>query len=135
MPRFDANLAKRRADEFVLGNVDELGRAIGLELGRRLILKTPRDTGRAAQNWNASVDVTDATTHERTAEGIALAVSRPIVAEFKLSKHTLYWTNGLPYAERLENGWSRQAPAGMVDVTIAEMKPIVERVAGRIGRG
>lgn len=125
---------KRRADAEVLGRVDKLGRAAGLELGRRLILKTPRDTGRASQNWNASTDSPDTRTHERTDEGTALAEGGPIVASFKLSKQALYWTNGLPYAERLENGYSRQAPRGMIAVTVEEMRPVVERLAGRISR-
>ena len=34
----------------------------------------------------------------------------------------IYIQNNLPYANRLENGWSNQAPAGMVALTIAEVE-------------
>ena len=30
--------------------------------------------------------------------------------------------NNLPYANRLENGWSKQAPKGMVALTLSEMR-------------
>lgn len=35
---------------------------------------------------------------------------------------SVYIVNGLPYAERLENGWSQQAPYGMVALTVSELK-------------
>lgn len=37
-----------------------------------------------------------------------------------------YIANNLPYAERLENGWSRQAPVGMVGVTVIKFQSIVK---------
>lgn len=43
----------------------------------------------------------------------------------------LYFTNALPYAQRLEHGWSRlQAPGGMVALTMAEF-PMLVREAGQ----
>lgn len=38
---------------------------------------------------------------------------------------SVYIVNGLPYAERLENGWSKQAPTGMVALTVAELQNVV----------
>lgn len=38
---------------------------------------------------------------------------------------TVYIVNGLPYAERLENGWSKQAPLGMVALTVQELQNVV----------
>lgn len=38
--------------------------------------------------------------------------------------------NNLPYAQRLEDGWSRQAPNGMVFLTVLEYQDIVRRAAG-----
>lgn len=37
----------------------------------------------------------------------------------------VYIVNGLPYAERLENGWSKQAPLGMVALTVQELQNVV----------
>lgn len=49
-------------------------------------------------------------------EGNGLAL-KP-VSSFVLS-------NSRPYAERIENGWSKQAPVGMLGVTVAEWPDIV----------
>lgn len=38
---------------------------------------------------------------------------------------SVYIVNGLPYAMRLENGWSQQAPFGMVALTVAELDRVV----------
>ena len=40
-----------------------------------------------------------------------------------------YITNNLPYAEALENGWSQQAPNGMVELTVLAWQPIVNERA------
>lgn len=40
-----------------------------------------------------------------------------------------YIANNLPYAERLENGWSRQAPHGMVAITAMKFQSIVAEAA------
>jgi hypothetical protein len=38
-------------------------------------------------------------------------------------------TNNLPYGQRLEDGWSTQAPAGMVHITVIEFQQIVAGAA------
>lgn len=42
-------------------------------------------------------------------------------------RHVL--VNNLPYGQRLEDGWSSQAPAGMVHLTVIEFQQFVERAA------
>lgn len=37
-----------------------------------------------------------------------------------------YIINSLPYGRRLENGWSRQAPAGMVGLTVVKFRNIIK---------
>lgn len=36
-----------------------------------------------------------------------------------------YLANNVPYARRLEEGWSRQAPQGLVGITVVEFQQIV----------
>lgn len=43
-----------------------------------------------------------------------------------------YIVNNLPYAQRLENGWSKQAPAGMVALTVQRFSAIVNEAAARV---
>lgn len=49
---------------------------------------------------------------------------------------TIYLMNNLPYAVRLEQGWSRnQAPIGMVAVTVVEWGAMVARAATDVKNG
>lgn len=41
-------------------------------------------------------------------------------------KYTL--ANNLPYIERLEDGWSTQAPQGMVKLSVARVEPMIPRI-------
>ena len=43
-------------------------------------------------------------------------------------------TNNLPYAQRLEDGWSKQAPVGMVGVTVREFSGMVENAAKEVNK-
>jgi hypothetical protein len=43
---------------------------------------------------------------------------------------SVHWiASSLPYINALENGWSRQAPNGMVGLTVTEFQQIVKRAA------
>ena len=45
----------------------------------------------------------------------------------ELAGNVVYLTNNLPYAQRLEyEGWSKQAPAGMVRVNMARIADIMK---------
>lgn len=89
------------------------------QLFRSVVLKTPVDTGRARANWNVSQGTPDASTTQSVdqARGFAQAAQ---AATLKAGKVT-YLTNGLPYIRRLEHGYSKQAPAGMVKVSAVEL--------------
>lgn len=46
---------------------------------------------------------------------------------------THYVSNNLPYAKRLEEGWSyRQAPQGMVMLTVAEFQSLFRKAAAKL---
>ena len=51
-----------------------------------------------------------------------------VANDFKAG-HVFYLVNNLPYIRRLEQGWSQQAPAGMVAVTVSEFQQTVARAA------
>lgn len=46
-----------------------------------------------------------------------------------------YLTNGLPYAQRIEKGWSRQAPVGLVALTVVEWNNIVNDAVNGVKAG
>jgi len=74
--------------------------------------------GRFRANWVASFGQPARTTHESTDRSLSEAEAIK-GASFQLGGK-VYFCNSLPYAIRLENGWSQQAPAGMVKLTLAQ---------------
>ena len=91
-------------------------RATLFEVSTAIIKDTPADTGRARGNWQASVgrgatgEVSVGSVRSGEAKAIADVDQTVSVAVGDL----YYLTNNLPYIERLEYGWSKQAPGGMV---------------------
>lgn len=83
--------------------------------------------GRFRGNWQFALNAPDIETSERTDKTGAVTIAS-IVGKIPDEAAGLvhYITNSLPYAERLEDGWSyRQAPNGMVKLTVMEFRPIV----------
>jgi hypothetical protein len=80
-------------------------RAVGLNMFGRIVKRTPVDTGRLRNNWQMTSNV-------------------------QLGQR-LFITNNLPYAQRIEDGYSQQAPAGMVKVTINEFDSIVNSAVNK----
>lgn len=117
-------------NQFIKSDVpEEIGkfaRLICFQSLRGFVLKTPVDTGLARANWKVTVgrrsftsgDATDKTGMDAIAMG-----NSTITSAFKASPYNLiYVQNNLPYIERLESGYSKQAPAGMFVNTIAEIE-------------
>tara|TARA_R110000764_G_C10736646_1_gene350207 strand:- start:50 stop:451 length:402 start_codon:yes stop_codon:yes gene_type:complete len=89
-----------------------------------IVMKSPVDTGRFRSNWSVSVSVPDLTilpkSTIKSASQVVTEGRNKIKANKKLTN--VYIQNNLPYAMRLENGWSKQAPTGMVAITVNELK-------------
>lgn len=96
----------------------------------RIIRRTPEDTGLARGNWVLSVNAPELAAKPVAPGGIAsVARAKRTLAVYRASGQPLsivYIVNGLPYIGRLENGWSQQAPNGMVALTVAELPRIAE---------
>lgn len=83
-------------------------------LSTDIIMDTPVLSGRLRNNWFPSVNQGTDKTTKYTGEKGSAAISRVSAIRFKLGD-TLYLTNNLPYAKRIEfDNWSAKAPAGMV---------------------
>lgn len=94
-------------------------RKITLELDSRVVLGTPVDIGRARGNWFPSLNTPATGTTDKTDPGgsAALAAINSVVGSARLGD-TVWLTNNLPYILPLENGHSKQAPDGMVDINL-----------------
>lgn len=56
-----------------------------------------------------------------------IAKARAVVDDVKDGEYVIGWsTNNLPYIEPLEDGWSTQAPQGMLAPTFVEMEAIAQ---------
>lgn len=82
--------------------------------------------GQFRGNWQVSVGAPAVGTIDNIdPEGSStIAAGRAVILSATLGD-TIYITNNLPYARRIEYGWSRQAPAGVVRITVARYSQIV----------
>lgn len=101
-----------------------------LDMFGRIIMRSPVDTGRFRNNWYASIGKPSGSANEGTDPSGAGSLARVNAAaiEYKLGD-TIWMSNNLKYAWRLETGWSKQAPAGMVAITVAEFQSIFDKAA------
>lgn len=128
--RFRANMAKRIAK--AKGKTELFYKKLAMEVMTRVIMKSPVDTGRFRANWFVGYGApylhTDTATDASGAQTIAANTAS--IMGIKVDGRTIWITNALPYAHRLEyDGWSRQAPGGMVRVTLAELGGMVNGIA------
>lgn len=100
-------------------NVEAKVRAICLDLYSGISYETPVDTGRARANWFTSIGRPDNSTTTDTDPSGSKGIARA-QADIKMAPgNVFYISNNLPYIYRLEfEGWSKQAPRGMVRITI-----------------
>ncbi len=110
--------------------------ALTLDAAKRAILKTPVDTGRARGNWMMEVGKPAEGTAESTdssgAGTVTAIASRIRAIRFGVRS---FIVNNLPYIRKLEYGHSKQAPAGMVRTTVAELKQSAKQIAAQVKRG
>ncbi len=94
------------------------------EVGARIIIPSPVDKGQFKSNWLAGYDFSTQTFQENSRDSLGkLKTSLDI---FDLN-YKFYFTNSLPYAQKLEHGSSDQAPKGMVKVSTNQFQTIAEQ--------
>ena len=122
--------------------IKEVRKDYAFALYSSIVKKTPVDTGRARGNWQVTVGAPasdEVETTRKTPKG------REIIPEPN-GDESIFITNNLPYITKLEyggyttkgetektiNGYSKQAPEGMVGVTLANNENIFNAVVRRI---
>lgn len=116
----------RKFGSSTLERIDKVRRASALELFRLIIEETPVDKGVLRNNWRTQVNSPNPTSKDGADPSGAQALAEAASNLGKL-QDTVFFTNNLPYAERIEfDGWSRfKAPAGMVRKNVARWDEIV----------
>lgn len=91
----------------------EKHRTIMFDLDLAVVQATPRKIGRAKGNWIASIN----RPHRGTTRQLERTNNTPAINDIK-RPCVSYLSNNLPYIERLNEGWSDQAPAGYVEKAV-----------------
>lgn len=116
-------------------NPEIVMRQVSMKLFSAIILGSPVDTGRFRNNWFASGATPSREITTYTGKQGTAAISRvsKVITEARGYGWTeLTLTNNLPYAQRLEYGWSKQAPVGMVRVNVARFNTLLEQEAAKV---
>lgn len=114
-------------------NPETVMRNVSIKLFSAIIKASPVDTGRFRMNWQTSgavpsegiitmVDPTGAKATGRAAQYITSSEGW----------YTFTLTNNLPYAQRLEYGWSKQAPVGMVRANVLRFQQLLNEEAAKV---
>jgi hypothetical protein len=114
-------------------NPEKVMRQVSIKLFSAIIKASPVDTGRFRMNWMASggtpaygvTDATDKSGATATGNATGFVLKAADWREFTL-------TNNLPYAQRLEYGWSQQAPAGVVRTNVSRFQQLINEEANKV---
>ena len=109
------------------GDIEDIASASILRMGNRIIQESPVDEGEFINNWMSAFNGIDYSAVRPKNKGGSDSTAG---LESKTSNVDLnidfYFTNSKPYAHRLEyEGWSAQAPKGMVRVNALYWDSIV----------
>lgn len=90
--------------------------------------------GRLRGNWNVGIGGINTAARAPSKTGSApIARGRAAIAT-RAPEVDVLITNSLPYAIRVENGYSTQAPAGMVKVTVVQFQGFIAKAAKGVNR-
>lgn len=135
---FSSDLAKFSAK--TNSKLDRVVKKIVIDMGTRIVLRTPVGEpstwqspappgyvgGRARANWQYGNGEMPQGVLDFVDKGGNSTVNK-IIGGVQASKAaSIHWVaNNLPYIKRLEEGWSDQAPQGMVRLTVLEFEQTI----------
>lgn len=136
----DANEFRKRMRQIgrdVEENSTKLVRKVALAVDATVVLATPVDTGRARSNWQVEIGKAADGTIDPYAPGeggntagvnaqAAMDQARAKIAQVQHGQE-VHITNNLDYIQRLNDGWSAQAPAGFVEEAVNHGVSVVRR--------
>jgi hypothetical protein len=108
---------------------DKIVRDTTIALFTNVVTETPVDEGTAKGSWQTTVTTAAAGQTERVDPS-----GRQAIAEIEANTpagagQVTYLASNLAYIERLENGWSMQAPAGMARRNVERFQRMIDESA------
>lgn len=118
----DLNQADKEAGELSL----KFQKRIALEALRRLVNRTPVDTGRARGGWQVRQTIASENDNGNidTGGGSTITAGLSIINRVRIPFGVIVIFNNVEYIVFLEEGSSSQAPQGMVALTILDLNRI-----------
>jgi len=104
-------------------------RKVALAAYREINRRSPVDKGTFRANWVASIDTTSRSSDlSKTTKDVneAVTAATAVITNGAKLGTTVYISNGVPYAGKLEDGYSPQAPAGVVAPALTTIKNALE---------
>lgn len=139
----------KRFFEKVAARSDTVVRKVVIDIGGRIVERSPVGDGtlwknpppkgyiggRFRANWqygNSEIGVPEGELTDIDPTGaVSMArITGGVIGKAAGLVHTII--NNLPYAQPLEDGWSKQAPQGMVHLVVMEYQEIVNRAAQEV---
>ena len=117
---------------FCEGQMNQLLRVVVLETDQQVKTQSPVDTGRFRSSWAIGENTTG--NYDAGTGGSLAPVGINYTPGTERIGNTYSVHNSLPYAEPLANGYSRQAPAGWIDIIARQMTNRAKQLADTIGR-
>ena len=107
-------------------NAAAVVKKVAIDMFSQVVIRTPVDTGRARGNWQVTFNTPAAGTIDYV-DPSGRNTQAQISGKLSGWKQGDIWmTNNLPYARRLEYGWSKQAPSGFVRITVREFHQYID---------
>lgn len=100
----------------MLKDADEFSKKVAGEMLQQVITRSPVDSGAFRGNHRVGIDSIDSTENPADTSNPLQKGLATIKSGGGLGK-VVYISNSLPYALRLENGWSQQAPIGVYSIS------------------
>jgi len=131
-------------------NLDLVTRAITMKVDNKLVQRSPVGDakfwkhkppagytgGRFRANWQLSIGSPATGVRDLIdKDGSATIAAHGRVISNAKAGDVIYLVNNLPYAKRIEEGWSRQAPVGVVALTVVEFHTIVDDAVNGVRNG
>lgn len=112
-------------------NMEDAIQATAFQLFSDIIRATPVDEGTARANWILTFNQPSTATVKTkdTSPNGQSSIAKVSQRIFDKERDRYILTNNLPYIERLEFGYSKQAPAGMVRINVARFNQILAKEA------
>ena len=115
----------RSLDAFVAKipeRANDIKRKVALQILSGVVERTPVDTGRARGNWQVETNVrpSGVLESEDVGGGSTIAAGAAVIADAQPGDD-IWISNNLDYIGRLNDGSSKQAPAGMIETTLADV--------------